>query len=83
MTVYRANKKVVIDYGDNDFQPCWTCQKACGGCSWSRDFEPVKGWVADKNYLRSNGEFADTYKIIKCPEYECDRRYGMHKKGEC
>ena len=21
---------------------CWNCKKACGGCSWSRDFFPVE-----------------------------------------
>ncbi len=28
-------------------QPCWTCKKCYGGCSWSRkDPEPVPGWDA-------------------------------------
>lgn len=25
---------------------CWTCQNACGGCSWSKSFTPVEGWDA-------------------------------------
>lgn len=36
---------------------CWSCRRACGGCSWTaRDpkthevrFEPVEGWEAEKN----------------------------------
>lgn len=63
-----------VDYTTEDFQPCWTCQNACGGCSWSRDFEPVKGWKAKPNYLQSNGEHAATYKIIECPEYKKEVR---------
>jgi len=44
--------------------PCIDCAKAGGKCSWSRDFIPVKGWVADK--------IADTYEIISCPEFDLD-----------
>ena len=48
-------------------QLCWRCKKACKGCSWSRDFKPVKGWTAlpSKNY-------PDGYRIISCPEFESD-----------
>ena len=27
-------------------QICWTCQNACGGCSWADRLEPVPGWAA-------------------------------------
>lgn len=66
-----AKKKniLVVDYTASNFQPCWTCTKACGGCSWSKDFKPVPGWIAEKRYIPSNGELAETYKIISCPEY--------------
>ena len=32
----------------NHVQPCWYCTKACGRCSWSKNFTPIKGWVAEK-----------------------------------
>ena len=27
---------------------CWSCQKATGGCSWSRVFTPVEGYTTEK-----------------------------------
>lgn len=51
-------------------QPCWTCKKACGGCSWSSEFKPVKGWKAKKTKIKcEEGRYSDSYKIIYCPEY--------------
>lgn len=72
---YYIKRKYSTDYSKSNFQPCWTCKKACGGCSWSRDFEPIPGWIAEKNTIPYNGEYADTYKIISCPEYIQDRKY--------
>jgi predicted nucleic acid-binding Zn ribbon protein len=40
---------------------CWTCQNACGGCSWSRSFEPVEGWEAKPS--------ADSFFVINCPQF--------------
>ena len=51
-------------------QPCWTCKNFCGGCAWSRDFKPVRGWEATKDHIERNGALADTYRIIYCPEWE-------------
>lgn len=48
-------------------QPCWTCAKAYGGCSWSRSFVPVEGWEA-----KPSKTHADGYRIVRCPEYESD-----------
>lgn len=31
---------------------CWSCAKACKKCSWSRNFEPVEGWEAEKTTLQ-------------------------------
>ena len=62
-----------IDYTKDNFQPCWTCQKACGGCSWSRSFKPIPGWIAEKTFIPSNDRHAESYKIISCPEYIKER----------
>lgn len=52
-------------------QPCCTCCKAIGGCSWSRDFEPVKGWEAIPTIIhQSNSADIHSYAILQCPEYE-------------
>ena len=58
-------------------QPCWTCQNACGGCSWSNFLEPVKGWTAErttKNTVSGRG-----YKITYCPEYIPDEPQNVKK----
>ena len=72
---YYRGKKNNIDYTNEFFQKCITCRNACGGCSWSREFVPVKGWTAEKNTIPDNGKHAETYKIIDCPEYILDRKY--------
>ena len=67
---YYKKKATKEDYTKEQYNRCWTCKNACGGCSWSRDFIPVKGWDAEKTYLISNGEHADSYYIKSCPEYK-------------
>lgn len=57
------------------FQLCWYCSKACnGGCSWSREFKPVSGWIAEPTYWKANGIHAESYKITSCPEFVRDRK---------
>ena len=48
-------------------QLCWTCQKACGDCSWSSCFQPVE---AEKVHRKTY----DSYRIEKCPEYVPDKK---------
>ena len=48
---------------------CWGCAKACGGgCSWSKDFVPVKGWDAK--------ETRKGYLVTSCPQFEADTGRG-------
>lgn len=59
-------------------QLCWTCARACGGCSWSRSFTPVNGWTAEQTELYvDRGEYEThttvSYKITDCPLYICDK----------
>lgn len=58
-------------------QICFDCKKAVGGCSWSKNFTPVQGWVAEPTKIRQSGgqEWRHTtasYRIISCPEFEHD-----------
>lgn len=58
-------------------QLCWTCARACGGCSWSRSFTPVNGWTAEQTELYvDRGEYethrTTSYKITACPLYKND-----------
>ena len=70
-------------YEHRSEQPCWTCAKAYGGCSWSKNFTPVPGWIAEKRRYTEK-EFSDrrknvdrvTYAIEYCPEFERENRYG-------
>jgi len=59
---------------------CWECANAvpdragARGCSWSRRFEPVKGWKAIRKELRFNdgrGASAnESYIVLECPQFE-------------
>lgn len=54
-------------------QPCWTCRKYCGGCSWTkRDPKPVEGWEATPTTKIYRGHVMHSYAIRGCPEYEWD-----------
>ena len=64
-------KRSTANYKDTlKYSLCWTCRNACGGCSWSRDFQPVKGWEAVPTYHISNGEHANSFHVYKCPLYK-------------
>lgn len=56
---------------------CWTCQNACGKCSWSRKFKKVKGWIAEKTIIKGepNSLISEipSYRVIKCPKYLQDK----------
>ena len=49
---------------------CWTCVNAVptekNGCSWSMDFEPVKGWKILPPRSRVKGSCT----VISCPKYK-------------
>ena len=52
---------------------CWSCGRFSGRCSWSANFEPVKGWKARKDILgRQYGDEMVTYTVDQCPLYEKD-----------
>lgn len=52
------------------------------GCPWSERFEPVPGWTAVPSKLLVNTSkkhrtykyYADTYRIIDCPQFIRDER---------
>lgn len=49
---------------------CWDCEKCGGGCSWSHDLTPVKGWKAETDYTLFHGKRDNSYTVLECPEYE-------------
>ena len=69
---YKANilppQKIQASYNTSfKRQLCWDCSKACGGCRWSRDFQPIPGWTA--TYIPDRPQNPATYSITKCPEF--------------
>lgn len=57
-------------------QLCWTCQNACGGCSWSKNLTPVEGWKATPTKIKVAPEltYCDSYLITDCPKYIKDEK---------
>lgn len=54
---------------------CWECSNAVPangyGCSWSRKFEPVKGWIAERHLIKKKGcRELESYCVKMCPQYE-------------
>ena len=56
-----------IEKNEEKGQICWKCKNACGGCSWSQGFQPVKGWIAEPYYIKEDNQYS--YDIKYCPEY--------------
>lgn len=62
-------RKMIRIRRDENGQLCWKCKNACGGCSWSKQLEPVDGWTAEPTIIKdSMGDFL-SYEIKKCPEF--------------
>ena len=64
---------------ENRANICFDCKKACGGCSWSKNFTPVKGWLANKTKIRTYKDnieerYTTSYNILFCPEFEPDEK---------
>ena len=58
---------------------CWSCAKACGGCSWSDGtFTPVPGWTATETRLKEQHGSRDadrsiqSFHVTECPLFEDD-----------
>lgn len=59
---------------------CWSCQNACGKCSWNQvdletkkiKFQPVPGWKATPTVKKSARTVYDSYEVTYCPEYVKD-----------
>ena len=67
---------------------CWSCQRAVKGCSWSKSFVPIKGWVAEPNILKpvSNKycekKIIKSYCVISCPLYLKDEPREIFQEDE-
>lgn len=65
----KCRREAVKKRREEDSQPCYLCEKACGGCSWSKHFIPVKGWDATPTIIRDSKGDIHSYKIRKCPHF--------------
>lgn len=70
---YRRKHRDPETYHRNN-QPCWSCKKACGGCSWSREFKPVDGWEAIPTKIQNMDSITESFNIKYCPQYEKESR---------
>lgn len=50
-------------------QLCWRCKNACGGCSWSRNKTPIKGWEAEPHTVKDEEGDIRSYRIKECPRF--------------
>ena len=64
---------------------CWFCDKACGGCRWSRKDEqkPVEGWDAVRRDvpMTDNGggvHWAESYVVLDCPAYRPEPQWWFY-----
>lgn len=52
---------------------CWRCVNSIPGlrtgCSWSREFIPVEGWMAVEKTRVYDGHPRLTYSVILCPDF--------------
>lgn len=60
-------------------QLCWSCENACGKCSWSKKLIPIKGWEAENDclmmtYSKGKRRAIYSFKIYNCPEFIGRRR---------
>ena len=62
---------------------CWDCKNALGFCSWSQNFEPVKGWKAipTKKMIRDNLA-TNTFIVTECPKFIRDATNSGLKRYE-
>lgn len=52
---------------------CWKCSRACGKCSWSKNFTPVEGWRAKPTQVReSHAGTIESYIVYDCPLFDDD-----------
>ena len=66
---------------------CWKCKNAVpdrdgeGGCSWSRKFHPVDGWIAtptkvtriykgEQEKIRKGPAYMESFLVHYCPEFK-------------
>ncbi len=50
---------------------CWKCQNSCSDCSWSKSFEPVEGWTAERRMIKNSPhESFESYFVRECPEFK-------------
>ena len=59
---------------------CFDCQNAVCGCSWSKRFEPVEGWVAKPVKLKADNKYnryIDSYMVEQCPLFIADKKVNL------
>lgn len=62
---------------------CWDCSKATGGCAWSEDFKPVKGWEVVPTKKQNYYGIMHSLIVLSCPEFDRDAyNAGLKRIGD-
>ena len=51
---------------------CWNCKNCFGGCSWSKSFEPVEGWSAERTTIEYFNTETPSFLVRDCPLFAVD-----------
>ena len=51
---------------------CWNCKNCFGGCSWSKSFEPVEGWRAERTTIEYFNTETPSFLVRDCPRFAVD-----------
>ena len=51
---------------------CWNCKNCFGGCSWSKSFEPVEGWRAERTTIEYFNTKTPSFLVRDCPLFAVD-----------
>ena len=51
---------------------CWRCKNCFGGCSWSKSFEPVEGWRAERTIIQHFNAETPSFLVRACPLFVMD-----------
>ena len=58
---------------------CWHCKNAYCKCDWSKNFKPIKNWVAEKtiiinSFSEKEKHITNSYIVKECPYYVRDSK---------
>lgn len=54
---------------------CWNCKNATADkCDWVGKYKPIDGWIAENTEIKCGYCTIDSYLVIKCPNFQPDKK---------